>query len=178
MLEIITLFSIGIALSMDAFSLSLGVGTFNISGKKALILAIIVGIMHFIMPFIGVLIGSSIINFFKLDSDFLLGLILIAISFEMLFDLLKKEEKHFDLSLIGMFLFALGVSLDSFSTGLGLNAITNNIYMAMGIFSVCSFCFTYLGLILGKYTNRLLGVYSSVVGAILLIIIGLIYIFS
>lgn len=178
MLEIITLFSVGIALSMDTFSLSLGVGTFNITNKKALILSLIVGIMHFIMPFIGVLLGNSLINFFKLDSNFLLGLILIAISFEMLFDLFKKEERKFNLSLIGMVLFALGVSLDSFSTGLGLNAITDNIYMAMSIFSVCSFCFTYLGLTLGKYTNRLLGVYSSVVGAILLIIIGIIYIFS
>lgn len=178
MLEIITLFSIGIALSMDTFSLSLGIGTFNISSKKALILSIIVGIMHFIMPFIGVILGQSIINLFKINSNFLLGLILIAISFEMLFDLFKKEEKIFDLSLVGMLLFALGVSLDSFSTGLGLNAITDNIYMAMSIFSVCSFCFTYLGLTFGKYTNRLLGVYSSVIGAFLLIIIGIIYIFN
>jgi len=178
MLEIITLLSIGIALSMDTFSLSLGLGTFNISNKKALLLSCIVGLMHFIMPFIGVILGQNLINLFKLDSNFLLGLILIAISFEMLFDLLKKEERNFNLSFIGMFLFALGVSLDSFSTGLGLNAITNNIYMAMSIFSVFSFCFTYLGLTLGKYTNRLLGVYSSVIGAILLIIIGIIYIFS
>ena len=178
MLEIITLFSIGIALSMDTFSLSLGVGTFNISDKKALALAFIVGVMHFTMPFIGVLLGQSLINIFKLDSNFLLGLILIAISFEMLFDIFKKEEKSYNLSLAGMFLFAIGVSLDSFSTGLGLNAITDKIYMAMSIFSVCSFCFTYLGLTLGKYTNRLLGVYSSLIGAIFLIIIGIIYIFS
>lgn len=178
MLEIVTLFSIGIALSMDAFSLSLGIGTFNISNKKALILALIVGIMHFIMPFIGIVLGNSLINLFKINSNFLLGLILIAISFEMLFDLFKKEEKKFDLSALGMIIFAFGVSLDSFSTGLGLNAITNNIYMAMGIFSVCSFCFTYIGLILGKYCNRLLGVYSSVLGAFLLLIIGVLHIFK
>jgi len=142
MLEIITLFSIGIALSMDTFSLSLGLGTFNISNKKALLLSIIVGIMHFIMPFIGVVLGNSLINLFKIDSNFLLGLILIAIAFEMLFDLLKKEERKFDLSFLGIILFAFGVSLDSFSTGLGLTAITEKIYMAMTIFTICSFCFT------------------------------------
>ncbi len=178
MLEIVTLFSIGIALSMDTFSLSLGVGTFNISNKKALLLALIVSIMHFLMPFIGVLLGNSLIYLFKINNNFLLGLILIAISFEMMFDLLKKEEKSFDLSFVGMFLFAFGVSLDSFSTGLGLNAITEKIYMAMAIFSMCSFCFTYIGLILGKYCNRLLGVYSSVIGAFLLLIIGLLHIFK
>ena len=178
MLEIFTLFSIGIALSMDAFSLSLGIGTFNISNKKALLVAGIVGIMHFVMPFIGTVLGNSLINLFSVNSNFLLGIILIAISLEMLFDLLKKEEKSFDLSFLGMFFFAFGVSLDSFSTGLGLSAVTNDAYMAMFIFAVCSFCFTYLGLILGKYCNRLLGVYSSVIGSFLLLILGLIHIFK
>jgi len=176
MIEMITLFSVGMALSMDTFSLSIGLGTFSISNKKALSLAFIVGIMHFIMPFIGVVLGNSLIYIFKLNSDLLLGLILIAIALEMLFDLMKKEEKNLDLSLLGMFFFAFGVSLDSFSTGIGLKAITENIYLAMTIFSICSFCFTYTGLIMGKYSNRLLGVYSSVIGAFLLLIIGIIHI--
>ena len=178
MLEIISLFSIGIALSMDAFSLSLGIGTFNITNKKAFWLALIVGIMHFLMPFIGTVLGNTIIDLFKINNNFLLGLILIAISLEMLFDLLKKEEKSFEFSFIGMFVFALGVSIDSFSTGLGLSAITSNIYIAMVIFSVCSFCFTYIGLILGKYCNRLLGVYSTVIGSFLLLGIGIFHIFK
>ena len=178
MLEIISLFSIGIALSMDAFSLSLGIGTFNITNKKAFVLALIVGVMHFLMPFIGTILGNTIINLFKINNNFLLGLILIAISLEMLFDLLKKEEKSFEFSIIGMFIFALGVSMDSFSTGLGLSAITSNIYIAMIIFTVCSFCFTYIGLILGKYCNKLLGVYSTVIGAFLLLGMGIFYLFK
>jgi len=178
MYEIITLFSIGIALSMDTFSLSLGIGTFNISSKKALLLSIIVGIMHFLMPLIGVILGNIIINIFKINSNVLLGLILIAISIEMLFDILKKEQKSCKLSFIGILLFAIGVSIDSFSTGLGLLAITSNIYIASFIFSVCSFCFTYLGVVIGKYTTKLLGTYSTLVGAISLIIIGIIYILN
>ena len=176
MYEIITLFSIGIALSMDTFSLSLGIGTFNISAKKALMLSLIVAIMHFLMPILGVILGNIIINFFQINSDLLLGLILIAISIEMLFDILKKEQKNYNLSIFGIILFAIGVSIDSFSTGLGLLAITNNIYLASFIFSVCSLCFTYLGLIIGKYTTQILGTYSTLIGAIFLIIIGLIYI--
>lgn len=178
MVELLTIFSIGIALSMDAFSLSLGIGTFNISNKKALLLSSIVGIMHFIMPFLGVILGAKLINIFSLDSNFLLGMILIAISIEMLFDLLKKEEKSINLSFLGMLLFAFGVSLDSFSTGIGLTAITNNIFMAMTIFTICSFSFTFMGLTIGKYTNKLLGVYSSLIGSVLLMGIGLFYVFS
>ena len=177
MLEILSIFFVGIALSMDTFSLSLGIGTFNISNKKALVLSTIVGIMHFLMPFFGVFIGSNLTRIFKLNSNFLLGLILIVIGLEMLYSIIKKEDKSFDLSVIGMFLFAFGVSLDSFSTGLGLHAITQNIFLAMTIFTVCSFSFTYLGLILGKYSSKYLGVYATLGGAILLLLIGIFHLF-
>ena len=42
MYSIIMLFTIGIALSMDTFSLSLSIGTLNIKSKKIILIAIIV----------------------------------------------------------------------------------------------------------------------------------------
>lgn len=77
------------------------------------------------------------------------------------------------MNLINMFLFAIGVSIDSFSTGIGLSAITSNILLATFIFSITSFSFTYFGLIIGKYASALLGIYANVFGAILLLVIGL-----
>ena len=64
MQELFSILIIGIALSMDTFSLSLGVGMFDISNKKALRLALIVGLMHFIMPFLGMILGEQLIRFF------------------------------------------------------------------------------------------------------------------
>lgn len=173
MKEIITVFIIAIALSMDTFSLSLGIGTCNISPKKMLAFSCLVGFMHFIMPLIGNLIGEKLISFFAINSDFLLGIILIYLAITMLIEIFKKEEKNIDLKIINMILFAFGVSIDSFSTGLGLQAITSNSFVAVVIFSITSFCFTYLGLIIGKYANKLLGIYATGSGVILLIIIGL-----
>lgn len=173
MKEIITLFIIAIALSMDTFSLSLGIGTSNITKKRMLIFSIIVGIMHFIMPILGSLLGKKLVSFFTLKSDFLLGIILIYLAITMFIELIKPEEQQKDMNLINMFLLALGVSIDSFSTGIGLPAITSNMFLAVFIFSGVSFCFTYLGLLIGKYANHLLGIYATIFGAILLIIIGL-----
>ena len=51
MQELLSILIIGIALSMDTFSLSLSVGTLKITNKKAVFLASIVGCMHFFMPF-------------------------------------------------------------------------------------------------------------------------------
>lgn len=93
----------------------------------------------------------------------------------MIIDVIRHEEEQFNLSLLGMFVFALGVSLDSFSLGIGLKAITSNIYIAMFIFAICSASFTYFGIIIGRFTNKLLGVYANIIGAIILFILGFIH---
>lgn len=176
MVEFVTILTISVALSMDTFSLSLGVGTMNLSKKKSLELSIIVGIMHFIMPLLGILIGTSILRFFQLNSNLMLGMILIFLAGQMLYDLFLKEDPTINLNIFGMFFFAIGVSIDAFSTGLGLSAITSNIIPAMIIFSITSFIFTLLGLFIGKYASKLLGTYASIFGAILLMIIGIFHI--
>lgn len=175
MKELITVLIIAIALSMDTFSLSLGIGTYNLAKRKMFLFSAIVGFMHFVMPLLGNFIGSTIVSFFTISSDFLLGVILIYLAIAMLIDLFKKEEKELQLKFLNMLLFAFGVSIDSFSTGLGLQAITSNMFATVIIFSLTSFCFTYLGLLIGKYANKLLGTYACLFGSILLIIMGVLH---
>ena len=151
---IISLFIIGVSLSMDTFSISLSLGTFNISKKKTIFLSLLVGIMHFFMPLFGNFLGNKITTFLNINVNFLLGLILIIIGIEMIVDLIKTDEKYFELNLFNMVLVSLSVSLDSFSTGLGLSAITNNYILSGTIFSICAASFTFLGLIIGKYSNE------------------------
>lgn len=178
MLELISIITIAVALSMDTFSLSLGIGTCSLSKRQCLILSALVGIMHFLMPLIGVSIGSGLAHFFQINSNLLLGIILLFIAGQMLYEIFLKEESSINLNFFGMLFFAFGVSIDAFSTGLGLNAITSNIFLAMFIFSISSFLFTLLGLLIGKYANKVLGVYASIFGALLLIIIGFMHIFK
>ena len=178
MIEIISIFSIGIALSMDTFSLSLGIGTTNISNIKGAILAVTVGIMHFFMPLLGNIIGKNLMLLINIKSHLLLGIILFFIAVEMLISIIKKENKEYSLTLLGILLFAFGVSVDSFSSGIGLNIITNKPIMAAIIFAVCSFSFTCLGLIIGKYTKKMFGMYATLIGAILLFILSLYYLIS
>lgn len=173
MKEIFSLIVIGIALSMDTFSLSLGIGTFSIENKKAITLSLIVGIMHFFMPLFGLLIGTKLINLFHIQADILLGIILVFIASQMVIDIIKHKEEQFKLNMLGMFLFAFGVSLDSFSIGLGLKAVTESIYLATCIFAICSFLFTYCGIIAGKFASKHLGVYANIIGASILAIMGI-----
>lgn len=175
-MQILSILLIGIALSMDTFSLSLSLGTFNITNKQALKLSIIVGIMHFFMPILGMLLGEKLISLFELQCDFLLGVILLFIAIQMIIDLIKHEENSFKLNILGMFLFALGVSLDSFSVGLGIKAITENINLATSIFAICSFIFTFTGIMIGKFANKFIGTYASIFGVVILLILGIVHI--
>ena len=71
-------------------------------------------------------------------------------------------------------MFGLSVSIDSLTVGIGLKAITNNYLLSSTIFSICSFMFTYLGLILGNIIENRVGSYSKLLGGIILIIIAII----
>lgn len=175
---IISLFMIGVSLSMDTFSISLSLGTFNISKRKTLFLSILVGIMHFFMPLFGTILGTKITTFLNINVNFLLGIILIIIGIEMILDLIKSEDKFFELSIFNMFLVSLSVSLDSFSTGLGLHAITDNFILSGIIFSTCAASFTFLGLLIGKYSNSKIGILSNVIGIIILFTLGIFHIFK
>ncbi len=75
-----------------------------------------------------------------------------------------------------MILFGLAVSLDSFSVGIGLEALTKNYILSISMFSLSSFIFTYIGLTIGKKINNLIGQISTLIGGLILIFIGLTYI--
>ena len=178
MSTILSLFILGVSLSMDTFSIFLSIGTFNISKRKITILCIFIGLLHFLMPIIGSFIGNKIVTFLQIKVDILLGLILLFIGIEMLIDLIKDEEKEFDLSILNMIILSISVSLDSFSTGIGLSAITNNYILSGLIFSVCASSFTFLGYLIGKYSSNKIGKYANLIGVIILFVLGIFHIFK
>lgn len=177
-MKILTIFLIAVSLSMDAFSLALIYGTQGIRKKDKIILSIIVGIYHFIMPLIGLSIGLLITNKLVINTDILVGIILALISIEMIVSSFKTKEERFLLTIPGYLVFGLSVSIDSLTTGVGLPAITDSYILSSIIFSITSFIFTYLGLNLGNKLNQKYGKYSTLFGGSILFILGIIYIFK
>lgn len=176
MREIVSILLIGISLSMDTFSLSLTLGTVS-ENKLIKILPLFVGIFHFFMPIIGNIIGITLINLLDLASNIILGTVLIVLGINLAIHYFKDETAEINLNIIGILIFALSVSIDSFSVGLGINDITNNYYIASIIFALCSAAFTYLGIIIGKYSSKLIGKYAIILGIFLLLILGIFHLF-
>lgn len=173
MSSFLTLLLIGISLSMDAFSLALAYGMIGMNKKKKVTLSLIVGLYHFIMPLIGLILGTFINNLDFVNIDIIASLILILIGINLIISNFKEDEKLI-ITKAGFLLFGLSVSIDSLTVGIGLKAITDSLLLASIIFSISSTIFTYLGLILGNIIGNKIGSYSKTVGGIILIIIALI----
>lgn len=175
-MSIYILLTIAVSLSMDAFSLSLAYGTLNLKKEYIKKISLTVGLFHFFMPLIGLTIGNLLLKILPIKPDIIVCIVLIFIGIEMIIDSFKEEENIKIMINKEILFFALAVSLDSFSVGIGLEAITNNYIIAVSIFSLTSFIFTYIGLLLGKRINKLIGKLSTILGGITLIIIGIIYV--
>lgn len=172
----ITLIIIAISLSMDAFSLSLAYGTLNLSKKDIMIVSIVVGLYHFFMPQLGQLLGNKILEIIPINSNILVFVVLFIIGIQMILESFKSEENVKKMTLKEIFLFGFTVSIDSLSLGIGLKSIYKNTIISSFIFMITSFLFTYAGLNLGKKINEIIGKISTIIGGIILMIVGLFYI--
>lgn len=171
-----TCFLIGISLSMDAFSLALIYGTYGLSKKNEIILSIIVGLFHFIMPLIGLSFGNMVIRYFVFNVNLVVGIIFGIIGIEMVISSIKEEEVKILISLIGFLFFGLSVSIDSLTTGIGLSAISKNYLGVASMFMIVSGLFTYMGLRLGNKLSDKFGKYATISGGIMMILLAIHYI--
>lgn len=172
-----TFILIGISLSMDAFSLALIYGTYNLSRKQMITLSMIVGIYHFFMPLIGLGLGSVLAKYFVFYPHLVVGIIFGIIGMEMFWSSFREEDVKIMVNFLGFLLFGLSVSIDSLTTGIGLSAISHNYLVVASIFMVISGLFTYCGLWMGGILNERFGKYATMVGGAMMIILAITYLF-
>lgn len=175
MANYISLIIMGIALSMDAFSLSLSLGTLNIKIKDIISFSISTALFHFFLPILGLLIGEKANLILNFNTHKILGIILLILSIKLIYDIKNDETQNISLNIIGYIFFAMLVSIDSFTTGLGLPAITNSLLTASIIFSMLSGTFTFLGCILCKKATEKYGKIANYLGLLLLLALSFIY---
>ncbi|CCY46349.1 putative manganese efflux pump MntP [Firmicutes bacterium CAG:822] len=166
-------FLMAISLSMDAFSLALAYGTLGMSNKDKIILSLVVGIFHLIMPLLGMLVGELILSLFKFNADIVVAIILSFIGIQMIVSSFKKDEELKPLKFSEFFLFGLAVSIDSFSLGITLPNMGVSMIISPFIFAITSAAFTFAGLLIGNKIEKLLGKIATIIGGVILTLIGL-----
>lgn len=169
----LSIFFIGLALSMDAFSIALGIGLSRLSNFKRFLIPIVVGIFHFFMPLCGNLLGDEILNIINIHPKLIVAMILFYLAVMMFMDR-KKEKQSIITSYLSIFLMAFSVSIDSFSVGIGLSGLTNNHFLSFLIFSICSGTITSIGLIVSKYSSKLLKDKAIYLGIFILFVLSIV----
>lgn len=169
---------VALSLSMDAFSLSLIYGVNSLPKKNEIILSVIVGLFHFIMPLLGYIIGEFILEIFPIELHTLVTIIFTLIGIDMIIDSFKETKYNLMTNISGMLLFGLAVSIDSFGIGIGFDILTSNVLLSSMIFMIISGVITYIGLSFGKIIGKKIGKISNLIGGLVLVILGLIYLFK
>lgn len=172
--ELISISFMAFALGMDAFSVSLGLGMQQLRLKRIAFIGIIIGITHIVMPFIGLLLGLFISVRIGHFTVIIGGLLLAGIGVHMVFSAFQeKSERMIQITGIGLVVFSLSVSMDSFSVGLSLGMSGFKAAIAIFMFGFVSMVLTWIGLLLGRKMHGLLGIYSEIVGGSILFAFGL-----
>lgn len=175
---LLTTFIIAISLSMDAFSLALIYGTLGLSKNSKILLSLIVGLYHFFMPIFGLYFGSLLIPNTYLGLNYVVAIIFILIGMGMIITSKKDNEEAMFVNILAFLTFGFSVSIDSFTTGIGLNVVNKNYYEVGLVFFLISAIFTYAGLNLGNVLSKRVGFIATIIGGILLILLGIRYIFQ
>ena len=171
--ELTTLVIMAFALGMDAFSIGLGMGMYKLRLRKIFSIGITIGLFHVWMPLVGVIAGKFLSEKFGAFASFIGGSLLIVLGFQMIWSTMKKsEEKAITPIGFGLVLFAISVSLDSFSVGLTLGIFGAKILMVVLCFGIVATVLTWVGLLLGRTLQAWIGTYSEALGGAILLAFG------
>lgn len=176
---------LGLAMSVDAFMLSLVYGLTIERRREAFYTGIIVGIFHFFMPLIGYFITyfllSNIITLSVVKTQFnhLGSFILLILGMFMIYKKEEGEKRDTFKNFLSKILFAFSVSLDSFFIGIALTSNDRiNIFLIALIFFCVSSSITYSAIRLIHRTKKLLSFNKlNVIAGIILMIFAFISLF-
>ena len=168
--ELVTIIIMAFALGMDAFSISLGMGMYRLRFKQMLNIGLVVGIFHILMPLLGMIAGRFLSEKFDAVASYIGGGLLLILGVQMIWSSLRKESESLITPVgFGLLLFALSVSLDSFSVGLTLGIYGARTLLVLICFGAGAMLLSWLGLIIGRRVQGLLGQYSEVLGGAILL---------
>jgi manganese efflux pump family protein len=131
---------------------------------------LIVGIFHILMPLLGMIAGRFLSEKFDAVASYIGGGLLLILGVQMIWSSLRKESESLITPVgFGLLLFALSVSLDSFSVGLTLGIYGARTLLVLICFGAGAMLLSWLGLIIGRRVQGLLGQYSEVLGGAILL---------
>lgn len=183
MQSVLTLIFLAIALGSDAFSVAVCIGMSGTTTRQRLRLSAAFGGFQFIMPIIGLTLGSIFGGFAGKLAGYIGGAILIVLGLIMVWRSLRKEFQCPLLiheSIVALISASVGVSLDALAVGAGFGLSVSHIPIVAAsiVIGVIAFIMTIGGLEVGGRLGEIIHHRASLVGGGILTILGIAALFG
>ena len=176
------IFMIGVGLSMDAFAVAIckGLNMRKLDKVQTLVIALFFGGFQALMPFLGWLLGKQFESYITSFDHWIAFVLLAFIGGKMIWDVFKGDDKDeaycrasARLDIKELFVLAIATSIDALAVGISFAFLQVNIGFAITLIGCTTFVLSAAGVFVGhkfgaKYEDK-----ATVVGGVILILIGL-----
>ena len=170
---------LGLALAMDAFAVTIS-NSFaypKISRARRLSMPLAFGFFQFLMPVVGFVLGQLVSEFITQYAGFITFVILGFIGGKMIWDAFHEEEGEEasgqTLTVPVLLFQAVATSIDALAVGVSFAALEVNVLTSSGIIGITTALTCAVALIIGKRFGNALGEKATIIGGVVLILIGL-----
>ena len=181
-MDIVSLLAMSIALSMDAFSVSIckGLATKKFSVKTALLCGLWFGGFQALMPIIGYYLGSQFEHFItNIDHWIAFGLLAI-IGVNMIREALDEKsdgegQTAGECGCTGfktMLMLAIATSIDALAVGVTFAFLSVNIWKSVLLIGITTFVFSFCGVKIGNIFGSRYSKIAEITGGVILILLG------
>ena len=178
----VTSILLGVGLAMDAFSVSIANGLNEpfMKRRKMFTVSTVFAFFQFVMPLIGWFCVSTFVRYFKAFQPFIPYIALALLAFiggKMIRDGIKCDGECEECSAVGvggLILQGIATSIDALSVGFTTasynfaGALISSLIIGAVTFIIC-----FIGIIIGKKIGNALSNKATILGGIILILIGL-----
>lgn len=173
MIEVVIL---AVALSMDAFAVSIGLGSKEKRpGYLAFLAGVYFGVFQALMPLIGYLGGKGVLGWIESYASWVAFGLLCLVGAKMIYESFAEgiEEDISKITHRVMLTLAIATSIDAMAAGFTLTLLEANAYVACAIIGIVTFLFSIGGVYIGHRSGTWLESKAELLGGVVLILIGL-----
>ena len=167
----------GFALSMDAFAVSVtkGMTLKKINLSIATKIAFLFGLFQAVMPLIGWLFGMNFELYIRSIDHWIAVFLLSFLGIKMIVEAIKDDDNDNSTYLDNkeLIILSIATSIDALAVGVTFAFLNIDIIPICVSIGVITFLVCFIGVLIGKKIGSVFKNYAQIIGAIILILIGL-----
>ena len=177
-MDIVTLLLIAVGLSMDAFAVAIGIGVMfrEPTFRQIFRLSFHFGLFQALMPVIGWAAGLSVEKLIETYDHWIAFALLAIIGGKMIYESFHEDEKELSCDPtkgMSLLLLSIATSIDALAVGFSLALLRVSIWFPSCVIGIVTLLITVTGMLLGKRLGALFGRRVSILGGVILLLIGI-----